>query len=60
MTRRLWVFAVVAVLLLAWIGCNLQREQNQRAERQREAAQQAAAYLNCVAHAKYPSLCMAP
>jgi hypothetical protein len=53
-------FALAVVVLLAWIGWTLQSAANQRREAEHERARRAAAYLDCLAHAKYTSLCIAP
>jgi len=59
---RRWLpwFAGAVLLLLFWIGWNIQSAESRRQEAQREYARQAAAYLDCTAHAKYPDLCIAP
>jgi hypothetical protein len=55
-----WVFGFVTLALLAWIGVNVQQSESRAAYAEHERAQQAAAYLACVAHAKYPEMCLAP
>jgi hypothetical protein len=59
---RSWkpLFAIAVILLLAWIGWTLQSAANERAAVQRERARQSKAYLDCLSHAKYPDLCIAP
>jgi hypothetical protein len=48
--------AVVVVILLAWIGVNVQKSSSREAEARHDRAVQASQdiYLTCVANAKHP------
>jgi hypothetical protein len=54
------LLGIIAVIILAWIGFNIQASESRAAEARRDRVRQATEYLDCKAHAKDPSLCLAP